>query len=136
MAEVRVTQELSSPAEVVWALIGDFGALHRWHPAVRGLDLSWEGRIRTLHFADGTRAVERLETRNDAAHRYAYAWVDGPLPVRGYHATLQVSARRRGCTVTWSCVFEPADADEHDVHDALHRHYAEGLTALALALVS
>ncbi|WP_243040066.1 SRPBCC family protein [Dyella sedimenti] len=134
MPEVRVTQELSSPAEVVWALIGDFGALHRWHPAVRGLDLSWEGRIRTLHFADGTRAVERLETRNDAARRYVYAWVDGPLPMRGCRATLQVTAHHRGCTVTWSCVFEPAEAHEHAVHQALRHHYAEGLTALALAL--
>ena len=74
MTHIHVTQRFPHPADVVWALIGDFGGLHRWHPQVRRLDLSWEGRIRTLHYADGGRVVERLEARNEAACRYVYAW--------------------------------------------------------------
>lgn len=134
MPEVRVAQALSSSADVVWALIGDFGSLHRWHPAVNRLDLSWEGRIRTLHYTDGSRAVERLETRNDLTRRYVYAWVDGALPMRECRATLQVDALRHGCTVVWSSVFEPVEAHEQYVQQALQRLYADGLTALAMAL--
>jgi mxaD protein len=75
MAQVRVERPLAYPADALWALIGDFGGLHRWHPDVRQLDLSWEGRIRTLHFRDGSRAVERLEARNEETRRYVYTLV-------------------------------------------------------------
>jgi hypothetical protein len=134
MAEVRVAQRLANPADVVWALIGDFGGLHRWHPLVHGLDLSWEGRIRTLHYTDGSRAVERLEARSDASRRYVYALVDGALPMLDCRATLQVSARKQGCTVIWSSVFEPVGATESVIEDALRHLYMEGLAALAAAL--
>jgi len=134
MPEIKVAQSLSSRADVVWALIGDFGAMHRWHPAVTRLDLSWEGRIRTLHYVDGSRAVERLEARNDLMRRYVYAWVDGALPMRECRATLQVDAMEHGCRVVWSSVYIPAEAQEHVVRDALSLLYSEGLTALAAAL--
>jgi hypothetical protein len=134
MAEVRVAQRLANPADVVWALIGDFGGLHRWHPLVHGLDLSWEGRIRTLHYADGSRAVERLEARSDASRRYVYVLVDGALPISDCRATLQVSARKNGCTVIWSSVFEPAGATESTGGEHLRQLYMEGLAALAAAL--
>ena len=134
MAEVRVAQRLANPADVVWALIGDFGGLHRWHPLVHGLDLSWEGRIRTLHYADGSRAVERLEARSDTSRRYIYVLVDGALPMFDCRATLQVSARKHGCTVIWSSVFESVGAAESAIEDALRQLYMEGLSALAAAL--
>jgi len=134
MPEIQVAQSLSNPADVVWALIGDFGAMHRWHPAVSRLDLSWEGRIRTLHYVDGSRAVERLETRNDLMRRYIYAWVDGALPMRECRATLQVDAMEHGCRVVWSSVFEPMEAHEQDVYLTLQDLYSEGLAALAIAL--
>ena len=134
MAEVRVAQRLANPADVVWALIGDFGGLHRWHPRVYGLDLSWEGRIRTLHYADGSRAVERLEARNDANRRYVYVLVDGALPMLDCRATLQVNARKHGCTVIWSSVFESVGAAESATGEALRRLYVEGLSSLAAAL--
>jgi uncharacterized protein YndB with AHSA1/START domain len=133
MAEVRVVQRLPNPAETVWALIGDFGGLHRWHPHVRGLDLSWEGRIRTVHYVDGGHAVECLETRNDRAHRYVYALVDGTLPVQDCRATLQVAARGDGCTVVWSSVFEPLGAGE-EAAATLRGLYGAGLASLAAAL--
>ncbi len=107
MTEVRVVQRLVSPADIVWAMIGDFGGLHRWHPQVSGVDLSWEGRIRTVHYVDGSRAVERLEARSDAMRRYVYVVVDGKLPVNNCRAALHVSENKGGSTVMWSCEFEP-----------------------------
>jgi len=134
MTTIRITQHLPYPAEAVWALIGDFGGLHRWHPRVRRLDLSWEGRIRTLHYDDGSRVVERLEARNDAARRYVYVLVDGAFPVASCRSTLEVRARNWHCVVAWSSEFEAPDGEEIRARAALRLHHGQGLGALAAAL--
>jgi mxaD protein len=134
MTEVSVVQQLAYPADVVWAMVGDFGGLHRWHPHVLGLDLSWEGRIRTVHYANGSRAVERLEARSDASRRYVYMVVDGQVPVQNCRSTLQVSQRPGGSAVMWSCEFEPLGDGEHSASETLQTHYREGLIALISAL--
>jgi len=134
MTEVRVVQHLANPADLVWAMIGDFGGLHRWHPQVRGVDLSWEGRIRTVHYADGSRAVERLEARSDAMRRYVYVVVDGKVPVNNCRATLHVTDSESGSTVMWSCEFEPLGDGEASASESLQAHYHEGLRALVSAL--
>jgi uncharacterized protein YndB with AHSA1/START domain len=134
MSKLRVERALDYPADTVWALIGDFGGLHRWHPLVQRLDLSWEGRIRTLHFHDGSRVVERLETRNDPAHRYVYAMVDGALPLHDCRAILQVQGRDGGCLVSWSAVFEPLGVTAQTARGQLRRLYTVGLATLSEAL--
>lgn len=134
MAELEIVQYLVSPADSVWAMVGDFGGLHRWHPQVRGTDLSWEGRIRTVHYFDGTRAVERLEARSDAFKRYMYVVVDGRLPIDNCRSTLQVRQSGTGSTVIWSCEFEPLGDGESSAVDSLRTLYYEGLAGLILAL--
>jgi hypothetical protein len=133
MTEIRVAQRLAGPAEAVWALIGDFGGLQRWHPRVSRLDLSWEGRIRTIHFDDGGHAVERLDARNDLARRYAYVVVDSSLPMQSCRGTLQVAGDGgdSGSVVTWSSEFEPVGDSETATVSALRGLYADGLAALA-----
>jgi mxaD protein len=132
MAELRVERALALPADALWALIGDFGGLHRWHPYVRHLDLSWEGRIRTLHFHDGSRAVERLEARNEQARRYVYTLVDGALPLADCRAVLEVRARAgQGSLVVWSAEFIPRGAD---AAERLGDMYNAGLDTLGVAL--
>jgi Polyketide cyclase / dehydrase and lipid transport. len=134
MTSIYVTQRLAYPAETVWALIGDFGGLHRWHPQVQRLDLSWEGRIRTLHYADGNRVVERLEARNDSAHRYGYVLVDGSLPMLACRSRLEAQADGTHCQVTWSSEFEPLGNAERKAEAALRAIYGAGLEVLAAAL--
>ncbi len=134
MTEVSVEQRLANSADAVWAMIGDFGGLHRWHPQVSGVDLSWEGRIRTVHYADGTRAVERLEARSDSMRRYVYMVVDSKVPVNNCRATLHVCDREGGSLVIWSCDFEPLGDGEASACESLHAYYHQGLAALASAL--
>lgn len=134
MAQVRVERPLAYPADALWALIGDFGGLHRWHPQVRQLDLSWEGRIRTLHFTDGSRAVERLEARSEEARRYVYTLVDGMLPVVDCRAALEVLDHGEGCLVVWSAEFLPRDVAAGDAGRALQQLYSAGLASLGEAL--
>ena len=136
MASIQVTERLHHPVEAVWALIGDFGGMHRWHPQVRRLDLSWEGRIRTLHYADGGRVVERLEARNDAAYRYAYVLVDGSPPLHACRARLEARAEGAHCLVIWSCDFDAPGADGPAAEAAMRSYYRAGLRALAAALGS
>jgi mxaD protein len=134
MTEVSVEQRLANSADAVWAMIGDFGGLHRWHPQVSGVDLSWEGRIRTVHYADGTRAVERLEARSDSMRRYVYMVVDSKVPINNCRATLHVSDSEGGSLVIWSCNFEPLGDGEASACESLHTYYHQGLVALASAL--
>lgn len=134
MTNIQVTQRLPVSAEAVWALIGDFGGLHRWHPQVRRLDLSWEGRIRTLYYVDGSRVVERLEARNDSIYRHTYVLVDSPLPVQSCRSRLEAHAVEGACIVAWSCDFEAIGDGEGKVKEALRTIYTDGLVALATAL--
>ncbi|MDE2246950.1 MAG: SRPBCC family protein [Xanthomonadaceae bacterium] len=134
MSSIQVIQRLPASAETVWALIGDFGGLHRWHPQVSRLDLSWEGRIRTLHYVDGSRAVERLEARNDSAWRYVYVLVDGSLPLHGCRSRLEVQPEDDGCTVIWSTDFEALDDSEAAVTADLRKRHDVALAALAAVM--
>lgn len=134
MTQVCVVQHLAHSADLVWATIGDFGGLHRWHPQVRGIDLSWEGRIRTVHYADGRRGVERLEARSDALRRYVYMVVDGTVLVDACRATLHVIETDDGSAVMWSCEFEPLGDGEISASEQFQAHYREGLLALVSAL--
>lgn len=136
MSEVRVVRRMDCPADVVWALIGDFGGLQRWHPRVQQLDLSWEGRIRSLQFDDGGHAVERLDARNDPARRYAYIVVDSSLPVQHCHGVLRVNEIDGGaaCDVVWSARFEAVGNNEATAIAALEAFYADGVEALARTL--
>ncbi|MFA6229162.1 MAG: SRPBCC family protein [Rhodanobacter sp.] len=134
MTNIQVTQRLPVPAEAVWALIGDFGGLHRWHPQVSRLDLSWEGRIRTLHYTDGSRAVERLEARNDLACRLVYVLVDGSLPLHGCRSRLEVQADGDQCIVIWSTDFEVLGSGEAAMEADLRRLQDVGLGALAAVM--
>lgn len=136
MTSIQVTQRLAYPAEAVWSLIGDFGGLHRWHPQVLRLDLSWEGRIRTLHYADGGRAVERLEARNDAARRYVYALVDGSLPLQACRSRLEATAEGSQCLVIWATDFEVIGSGEAAIEAVMHRMHVDGLEALTAVLGS
>lgn len=138
MTEIRVEKTLICPAETVWTLVGDFGGLHRWHPLVRRLELSWEGRIRTLHYADGGHAVECLNARNDHARRYTYALVDGPYAVQDCQSMLEVGADREGegSVVRWSSRFEPVGPAGQQAGAILEHFYEVGLDALAERVTS
>lgn len=136
MTSIQVTQRLAFPTDAVWWLIGDFGGLHRWHPQVRGLDLSWEGRIRTLHYVDGGRAVERLEARNDAACRYVYALVDGSLPLQACRSRIEARAEGQHCLVSWASDFEVIGSNAGEIEAVMRKMHVNGLEALTTVLGS
>jgi hypothetical protein len=110
MAKVDLSVSLAVPAEQVWALIGGFNDLAKWHPAVASSEeVDEDGRrLRRLKLHGGGEIVEALERHDDGSRSYGYTIVSGPLPVADYHSELTVrDDGERRATVQWQGRFEP-----------------------------
>lgn len=134
MAKVHASTALPAPAKSVWATIGAFGDIAKWHPAVMKSEESESGGIvtRTLHLHGGGVIVERLEAKDDGRRTYSYSILEGPLPVANYGSTLLVkeNADRRTCTVEWSSEFTASGAPEQDAMDVIRGIYEAGFENL------
>jgi len=119
---------LAAPVDEVWAVVGDFHGIHKWHPGVETSVREHVGseEFRALTLSDGARMMEHLE--GEDTHAYHYAILRGPLPVRHYHATIEAAQDGAGTAVTWSSVFEPTDPAAEEKVAAI---YDAGLQALA-----
>ena len=110
----KVVKEWTVHAEPAktWALVKDFGAIGRWHPAVAGVELAERddaaagGKVaqRTIALKDGGRLVEKLREVNDAEMKVDVRLVETTLPVSDYRSVMQVKAGPGPgeSTVTWS----------------------------------
>lgn len=133
MTTVRETVSLNALPTEIWSLIGDFDSLDSWHPAVEASEMVQDGtaKVRHLTLGDGSKIVERLDSHDDEARTYVYSILDaGPLPVRNYQSTLEVSGDGSVSTVTWSSEFEPNEASEADAQAAISGVYNGGFAAL------
>lgn len=94
----------ADPAKV-WAIVKDFGNMHKWHPGVASTKLEKKGEdtFRTLTFKDGGSVYEKLRSSDDAAMRLRYEIVSGTLPLTDYNAMMTVSKGEKAgeTTVTW-----------------------------------
>ena len=101
--------DLPAKAEDVWAVIGPFGSVAEWHPAIAEAEvIDLEGEThRHLTLRDGEKLLERLVEVGD--HLYRYEIAEGPLPVEEYRATLTCFPEGDGCRVFWSSTFESDD---------------------------
>jgi hypothetical protein len=106
--KVDLSVQIAAPAAKVWALIGDFCAIAKWHPAVA--QCAGEGgneigatRVLTLH--GGARISEELQQYDAAQMSYKYKITQtdmSALPVTTYAAFLSVSDRGDGTSnVNW-----------------------------------
>lgn len=122
----------ASPASV-WATIGPFCAIARWHPAI-GSCAEDRGSppVRTLVTKDGKATFVEVQTaRNDRKRSYSYSFRSAPVPVTRYVSTISVAAKGEGAsTVTWASVYTPDAGKEKAASDALSGIYESGLTAI------
>jgi hypothetical protein len=88
MGSIRKEFTVDADAAKVWAALRDFGALHE--KLVKGFvtDSKLEGDVRTVTFANGMTARERLVDCDDAQRRLVYSVIDGK-PTH-YNAVAQV----------------------------------------------
>ena len=109
--------EIAAPPDQVWAIVKDFGALQRWHPAV----LSCEGGGNTVGaerqiFFKGGSITDSLDEYNTEAMNYTYRLTKenfDVMPVSFYSATLTVKPLGKGTLVEWLGRFYRADTGNY-----------------------
>ena len=116
-------------ADALWAKIGDFCGISKWHPAIEKCELSADGKTRTLSLKGGGTIVESLVRMDAAGRSYTYAIVSGPLPVANYTSTISVAADGAGSTVTWVGKYDAKGTTEEDSKKAIDGVYDSGLKA-------
>ena len=128
--ESSIKGSSTASADAVWAKIGDFCGIGKWHPAIEKCVLSADGKQRTLSLKGGGTIVEKLEKRDDAAHSYTYSIVSGPLPVTNYMSTISVAAAGTGSTITWSGKYDAKGASDADAKKTIDGVYQGGVDQL------
>jgi len=134
--EIKESVKVYGQASAVWALIGDFNGLYRWHPAV--LDSQLEGQrhqpgcLRNLTLPDGSHLQEKLVSLDDDAMQYRYSVTMGPLPVQDYESEIRVQDNGDGsCSVNWCSSFIPSGVPASLADKIVRNIYQTGLNNLA-----
>lgn len=127
---------INTDAATLWALVGNFGGLHKWHPAAKSTDLTGDGTKagdkRVLTLGDGAKIFETLEGLDNAKMVQKYTITDSPLPVENYHSTIHVApAGDKKAKFTWSSTFDPkGGAPDADAINSITGIYDGGIKAL------
>lgn len=133
---------IDAPADAVWAVVKDFDALAKWHPAVEASPAdkgNTEGSVRQIKLKGGGALTETLERYNDANKSYSYRAKDGgALPVTNYTSTITVSADGGKSVVEWRGAFyrghpnndPPPDQNDEAAVKAITGVYQSGLANL------
>ena len=110
---ITVKKRIEAPGlpPEVWAEVGEFCAIEKWHPAVAKCEESKEGDVtyRTLTLKDGGKIKEKLTGTEDVA--YTYEIVESPLPVKNYKSKLwlELDDEPDRTVIFWQSDFDPAD---------------------------
>ncbi|WP_374411647.1 SRPBCC family protein [Novosphingobium colocasiae] len=133
--DITVLEPVDWPIADVWALIGTFGALARWHPRVTACELIGDGigSERRVTLGDW-HAVERLEALDPDAHMLEYLMTDCArtilIGVRGRMRLDSTGPDR--CTFTWTA-WLPNPAPE-GLEEFLRAYYPQRIAHLRAAL--
>src|SRR5687767_11544185 len=105
MATVQREARFDTPADAAWARLRDVGAAHKLFPGVL-VDSRLDGDTRTVTFANGMVAKERIVTIDDSERRLVYSVVDG-APTH-HNASMQIfEDGPDGCRFVWISDFLP-----------------------------
>ncbi|HNZ57055.1 MAG TPA: SRPBCC family protein [Methylophilaceae bacterium] len=112
-SQQKVIREVVIKAEPAkaWALIKDFGGIHKWHPAVEST--ATETKVdkegvelphRLLTLKGGGTILEKQTIASDEEMKLEYKIVEGVLPVSGYRSVMTVKAGPGAgeSTVNWT----------------------------------
>ncbi len=115
MATVERERELNANADDVWKKIGDFAGLDNWATGIEKLELSDEGKTRTITVGGGATITERLVEEGERSYTYTLD-AGGPMPVVGYRSTIRVEDKGGdACVVHWRGDFEPAEGTTEEM---------------------
>ena len=122
MSQVHTSTIVGAPADEVWALLRDFGAVGDWHPALPPCRIEdgpadRVGCTRVFPLAGDHR--EKLVSLDDSSRTIAFSFADGAagLAVRNYLSIMTVRPVTTGnqAYVEWCSRFDCDEPDEEKV---------------------
>ena len=130
--EVKKRREAPGMAAEVWALVGGFCDIQKWHPAVAKCEETKEGDkvLRLLTLKDGA-TIKEEQTKKEATS-YSYKILEGPLPVKDYSATLMVGPDDEPdrVEIVWTASFEANGASDEDAKKAIEGIFEAGVSGI------
>lgn len=113
MKHIEATIDLAVDADTAWKTVGDPGGLADWLPAIESARM--EGDTRFVEFADGMGSGrEQILAHDDAGRTLRYAYLEGPIPLQDYTATMTVLPTADGSRFVWSASFNAGSTEEAD----------------------
>jgi hypothetical protein len=86
VATVRYERRIKASPDTVWNLVRDPRSIPEWFPGITSCDV--EGKVRTIHLANGISMPEEIIISDDLLRRFAYR-VTSPL-YRSHLGTIDV----------------------------------------------
>lgn len=122
MATIRHHTRIDKPADEVWTLVADYGALGDWFPGVDGCSL--DGDVRTVATM-GIEIQEERITSDDELRRLQYSIVGGPMVPEHHLATIDVIEDGDDTLLVYSCDVRP-----DELADMFGPIYGQATTAI------
>ncbi|WP_434362738.1 SRPBCC family protein [Parasalinivibrio latis] len=135
---VSESVELDVKPAGLWAFIGDYNSLYRWHPNVKSSvlvgDGTRQGDMRLLILLDGTVIPNELVVMDNQNMSYTYKSLSSTMPITDYVGTVSVTENASGgSTLTWVSTFnanegvKPEDAQKLviDIYWAAYNYLKE-----------
>jgi hypothetical protein len=122
MATVRKDIRIDRPADDVWKVVSDVGAIADWFPMIESSSAS--GSTRSCTVAGGGELEEEIVTNDPALRRLQYRIKEG-MPVDFHLATIDVLEDGDGALVIYG-----ADLEPDEVADVMGPAFESGLEGL------
>jgi len=136
MLSVTVSTDICASGDALWEIVGDFGNLARWLPAIGDLQCTGNAPGSERSFTVGGQLVrERLLRRDERTRSLTYRLLDGPLPVDRYESTLTVESLDTDVSnITWFTTCDAVGIDPDRCKRLLQRVYLDALEQLDVAV--
>ncbi len=137
MTEVRVSGVIPAGIEEVWVVVGNFGEIAHWVPALAKSELApgatgrQVGDGRTCTIEGGGSLAETQLARSDEDFTYTYDVVEGPLPMTNYESTIALRGQGDQTLMEWRCKFDPEPGQEQELEGTLKGIYQAGIDQIA-----
>jgi|CXWL01.1.fsa_nt_gi carbon monoxide dehydrogenase subunit G len=125
MASIIMDEIIAAPVERVWAALSDFAAADRVFTGVLTACALESDDVRSVTFANGMVARERLVGIDHDRRRFAYS----VLNFAHHNASFEVTPHPEGARVSWVC-----DVLPHEAAAQIHPLMQAGFAAMKRSL--
>lgn len=127
--DVKKSVILNAKPSAVWALVGSFNGIERWHPAVN--ESRQMGDVRALSLGNGAVIVDQLLETKEEQRQYRYIVISAPLPIQDYEGVVEVKPHGQKSQVIWRSRFQANGVTQAEATDLISGIYQAGMDELA-----